>query len=493
MRRNGHMTDARDQPPNLRRGALSLLGGQWGKYLLQILSFVVLARLLTPSDFGLVTMVTAVLGLATVLGDMGLSMAALQRESLSQGEKSNLFWLNVVTGLVAMLLAVAASPLLAAFYQRPEVLWIGLAISVTFLMNGTSVQSKVELNRRGKFGALASIDLGSQLVAFASAVLLALVGAGYWALVAQSITAALVGSVWAMAQASWVPSRWSRADPVTPFLRFGLSTLALQAVNYISVNVANVVLGRTMSSAAVGIYGRATQLVSLPVQQLASPLTRISLPFLADKSRASHAALLTAAVTIQHVLVVALLGALSLLAATADPLVPLLLGSDWAAAVPLVQVLAVGGAFQALGYLYYWLFLSTARTGSLLASELPGRLLLIVLVLLAWPFGLTAVAWSFSIAQFIIWLTGSLFYVKRTGVPAGALVRAATPTSLLYTVAAVGGIWVGQVVPTDASALRVLVSGAVWLAVCAIGFLLVPSCRRALLGAARILRARRAG
>ena len=487
------MADSPERPHNLRRGALSLLGGQWGKYLLQILSFVVLARLLTPSDFGLVTMVTAVLGLATVLGDMGLSMAALQRETLSQGEKSNLFWLNVATGLFVTVLAAAASPLLAMFYQRPEVLSIGLAISLTFVLNGASVQSKVEMNRRGRFGSLASIDLGSQLFAFVAAVVLALIGAGYWALVAQSVTSALVGSAWAVVQASWVPSRWSRNDSVKPFLSFGLSTLALQAVNYISVNLANVVLGRTMSSAAVGIYGRATQLVSLPVQQLASPLTRISLPFLAQKSRASKDALMDAAVTIQHVLVVALLGALSLLAATADPLVPLLLGSDWTSAVPLVQILAVGGAFQALGYLYYWLFLSTARTGSLLASELPGRLLLIVLVLVSWPFGLAAVAWSFSIAQMVIWLTGSVFYVRRTGVPANALVRAAAPTTLLYTVAASVAILVGQLVQNDSPLMRVAISAVVWTAVCAIGFLVLPSCRRALLGAARVLRARRAG
>ncbi|MDR6691210.1 PST family polysaccharide transporter [Microbacterium sp. 1154] len=485
------MTDSPDRPRNLRRGAMSLLGGQWGKYLLQILSFVVLARLLSPSDFGLVTMVTAVLGLATVLGDMGLSMAALQRESLTQGEKSNLFWLNVLTGLIATILAAAASPVLAVFYQRSEVLWIGLAISVTFLLNGASVQSKVEMNRRGRFGALASIDLGSQAVAFASAVILALAGAGYWALVVQSVAAALVGSVWAMAQGKWIPSRWSSTDPVKPFLRFGLSTLALQAVNYVSVNVANVVLGRTMSSAAVGIYGRATQLVSLPVQQLASPLTRISLPYLADKSRVSQNALLSAAVTIQHVLVVALLGALSLLAATADPLVPLLLGSDWAPAVPLVQILAVGGAFQALGYLYYWLFLSTARTASLLASELPGRIFLMVLVLVAWPFGLAAVAWSFSIAQMIIWLTGTLFFVHRTGVAARVLVRAAAPTTLLYAAAASAAILVGQLVLIDSSVLRVIISATVWLAACGLGFTLVPSCRRAILSAAAVIKNRK--
>lgn len=473
----------------MRGGVFSLLAGQWGKYLLQVLSFVVLARLLSPADFGLITMMTAVLGLATVVGDMGLSMAALQREALSQSEKSNLFWLNLLMGLLATLLAAVASPILAGFYGQPELTMIGLAISITFVMGGASVQSKVELNRQARFATLASIDFGAQAIAFLASVGLALGGAGVWALVGQSLIAPLVGGIWAVLAAKWIPSRWARDTPVKPFLTFGASTLALQSVNYISVNIANVVIGRTMMPASVGIYGRATQLISLPVQQLASPLTRIALPYLADQSRISSEKFELAALMTQRILVVVLLGALSLLAALADPLVPLLLGSDWLQAVPLVRILAIGGAFQALGYLYYWLFLSTARTRELLISELPGRLLLLVLVLLTWPLGLEAIAWSFVASQFVIWLTGSLFYVRRTGVRTGPLLSTAAPMVVLYLVSTVAALVVGWVLISEAPVLRVLATGGVWLLLVGLGYWLVPACRAGL--AATVTRLRR--
>ncbi|TFD29192.1 lipopolysaccharide biosynthesis protein [Cryobacterium lyxosi] len=412
-------------------GVLMLLGGQWAKYLIQIASLVVLSRLLSTTDFGLIAMVTAVVGVASVIGDFGLSLAALQAFNLSSLQKSNLFWLNtalgVITGICVALLALP----LANFYDRPEIAGLTLLIATTFPLNGIAVQFRTELNRRLEFRTLALSDVFGQAAGLAIAVIAALLDYEYWALGIQTVAGSLVSLLIVAIASKWIPGWPNRQGNIGGLLRFGGSTLATQMVKYASSNVDSVLIGRTHGAAILGIYDRAFQLVSLPVHQLAAPLTRVVLPYL---SRLSPGTLDVPLQKIQLGLAYGLVCVLSILASASEPLITIILGSKWAAAAPILEILALGSLFQALGYIYYWLFLSIAKTAYLFWSELFGRGLMIVLMVMFVPYGPEWVALSSSIGLFVIWIFGTIFAVPRTGVRVTPLLSiAARPVGLFVT------------------------------------------------------------
>jgi PST family polysaccharide transporter len=473
------------------RGAMLLLGGQWTKYALQLVSFVVLARLLSPESFGLLTMTMSIVGVATVIGDFGLSLAAIQAPTLSQAEKSNLFWMNALIGALTSVAAACSGPLLAVLYDEPETALIAPALSLIFLANGLSTQARVELNRRHAFGRIATADVIGQVLAFLLAVGAAISGAGVWALVIQSVAGPTMSALLVVTWAKWRPSAWSRKAKISPFIRFGMYTFFVQLVNYGTSNVDSVVVGANSGAAVLGIYNRAYQLVSLPIQQLVSPLTRVALPYLSRFAAGPDhdpVKLQRAANRVQSILALILIGALSALASLAGPLIAVFLGEDWASAAPLLQILAVGAVFQCLGYVYYWLFLASAATSLLFLSELPGRILMVIAIVLSGPLGPTWVAAAAALGQLLIWLTGTIFFVRRLNLSAGALVRAGFGQATIFLVAFGVTSLLQWTIVSWPSLLQLLAMTGCWLTTSLGLFAAFPAMRTVLTDAYRLVR-----
>src|SRR5207237_1933354 len=144
---------------------------------------MILARLLTPKDFGLFAMVTTVMAFLRVFKDAGLSTATIQREDITHGQVSNLFWINVaMSGAIGLLLA-AGSPAIAWFYREPRLVPITLVLSSTFLLSGLAVQHTALLNRQMRFQAIAVVQVGSMLVGIAVGIGMAWHNYSYWSLV----------------------------------------------------------------------------------------------------------------------------------------------------------------------------------------------------------------------------------------------------------------------------------------------------------------------
>lgn len=395
-------------------GAASLLSGQWIKYLLQVASLVVLSRLLEPEDFGLVAMVTAVGGVATVIGDFGLSLAAIRATHLTRQQKSNLFWINSTLGIVLGLVVILVSPTLGAFYGDPRIVTIGYWMALTFALNGAAVQFKVEINRRAEFRNLAAIDVVSQFCGFIFSAGLALAGGGYWALMAQIIAIPAVGLVLAVLLAKWRPSWWQWSAGTRGYLGFGAMTSATQVMNYVANNIAAVAIGRSSGPDVVGYYNRAFQLAALPVQQIASPLTRLMLPYLSERAD-NRQAFAFAVGRVQTVLGFVLVAIISAIGGAAVPVVALLLGDGWGDSALFVQILAVGSVFQSLSYAYYWATLAAGRARLLFWVELPGRVVSIAAVLLLAPHSPHLAAAGASAGAIVIWILAVVVVPRHLG------------------------------------------------------------------------------
>lgn len=420
------------------RGAGVTLVGQGLRFGVQVASLVVLARLLSPADFGLVAMVTALLGAADIVRDFGLSSAAIQARTLDDSERTNLFWANLGIGVLCALAVAAAAPLVVWFYGDRRLLVIVFALSWVFVANGASTQFRAELSRNLRFSALVTVDVAAQVVGISSAVVAAVLGAGYWAIVTQQMVVVVVTLGLCVVLCPWRPGRPHRQVSVRRFFSYGGGVLATQLIAYTTRNVDNVAIGGYWGAQPLGLYSRAYQLLMTPLNQINAPLTRVALPILArvqdDKPLYQHyleRAQLVGCYLTATVLAVA--------AGLAQPIVGLLFGARWSAVAPLFALLALGGIFRAVSQISYWIFLSRGLTGAQLRLYLVTRPVSIAVMLSGLPWGPTGVAIGCSVAYFLdflvqLWWAGRVADVRTwpllrkalqcillVGAPAGAM------------------------------------------------------------------------
>ncbi len=252
------------------RGGFAKICSQGANFLLRMGSLMILARLLDPKDFGLVGMVTAVLGAFNVFRDFGLSAAAVQRTTVTEEQSSTLFWINLLVGAILGLLALAMAPFVVAFYHEQRLFGVTTVLATAFFFNAAGVQHTALLERQMRFTTLSVIDFVSLLAGTSIAIAMATHGFGYWALVATTTVTPLVCTVGLWLTTAWVPGRPHKQVGVRSMMRFG-GTLTLNGlVMYIASNFEKILLGRFWGVDALGLYGRAYQLINIPTENLNS-------------------------------------------------------------------------------------------------------------------------------------------------------------------------------------------------------------------------------
>lgn len=459
------------------RGAAASLGAQGIKFLIQMIAIVILARLLVPEDYGLVAMVSAIVGVAVLLSDFGLSMASIQAQDISRQQKTNLFWLNLAIGIVLSAgIYLLAGPI-SALYGDPRLVQITQVLSITFLLSAATTQFRAESSRRLRFKAMALADVTSQAVSFGASIVLALVGFGYWALVAQQVLFAAMQLLMLGIAARWFPGLPRRGVPMRELVTFGINTSGVQFLNYVSSNVDTVLIGRFNGPDMLGLYNRAYQFFRLPLQQLAAPMTRVAFPILSKlNGKPEYDAYIQRA---QLLLTYVLGGMFFIAVGISAPLIDLLLGDGWDLAKGIFAILSIGGVFQAMGYVYYWVFLSRAMTGIQLRFQLISRTIMIALMCVGVIWGPYGVAAGSSLGLIINWIILSVFALPRTGVAVGPLIRAAMrPIGLYAAMLAISSPVILLTPAWNNPVLELLAIGGTMLVVLGVAYLVFSPIRR---------------
>lgn len=395
------------------RGAIITMTSRGVRLMWQFVGLIVLARYVNPADYGLLAMAGAFVGFAGLLGDFGVSVSALRRVSIGLRERDALFWFSTFSGCGLAVATVGVAPLVAMFYSENAVIWIMWALAPVFIVNGASAQYRVDAVRQGRFRVLAASDIVSSSISLVVAVVLAVRGFGYWALIAQTIIGAAIGAIILVWQLRWIPGRPARDGQLRGHLGFGSVSTFAALINYISTNTDSIALGRFLGPSSVGTYSRAYQLFSLPVDQITSPLTSVLLPVLARVDVDSLPAVL---LRVQRCLAYLILGVCLVIAAGGTPLTALLLGGRFTGAGQLVQVLMAGAVFQISAYVYYWAFLTTDRMALLFWCEVPSRVLMTLMIIVGSAYyGTTGAAVGHTVGLFSSWLILTTVGVRRLG------------------------------------------------------------------------------
>jgi len=423
--------------------------GQAFRIILQVVSVSVLARLLSPTDYGLLAIVVAVVGVGEIFRDFGLSTAAIQAPTLSNGQRSTLFWLNTAIGATLTVIVFIGSPLVAVIFGHHQLIGIARALAFTFLINGMMAQYRASLVRSLRFAATMVSDLGSQLLGIGVAVVAAASGAGYWALVAQQLTQAFSGLIFLMMQSRWLPLRPVPLREIRPMIHYGWNLAASQLVGYLNSNVDTFVISLRFSAASLGLYNRGFQLLMRPLNQMRGPTNNVAVPVLSrvqdDEERSNRFVVqgqIALGYTMVPILVVAFAGAL--------PVVNLFLGHRWEATAPIIAALAVAGTFETLAYVGSWVYQARALTPHLLRYTLVSLGVKATCVLVGSHFGIAGVAIGYATAPALCWPL-SLWWLSRiTPYPlrqlwqgAGRILACAIPAAVIgrMTVSWLGSSW----------------------------------------------------
>jgi PST family polysaccharide transporter len=432
------------------QGGLVGMVAQGIAFVVQMGSTLVLARLLSPTDFGLLGMVVAFTGVLNLFRDAGLSVAAVQRQELTHEDASTLFWINVLIGVFLAIVAAMASPFLVSFYREPRLLFVTIACATTFVVNGLTVQHRALLTREMRFATLAKINILALVAGAIVGITLAVSGYGYWALVGTTVTHPLVTVIGVWITMPWLPGRPRRTAGIRGLLSTGGIVTLNSLVVYFAYNTEKVLLGRFWGAELLGLYGRAYQLANLPVEQLNSSFSAVGLAGL-SRMQSDRERLRRSFLRGYSILVSLGVPVVVICAVFAEEIVHILLGPQWNESARVLRLLSPTVLAFTLINPFGWFMQATGNV----RRSLNIALLIAPVVIGGIAFGLAhgpiGVATGYSTAMLTLIVPVIVWATYNTGVrvadcwnaikwPLGAGAGAALAASLIKVTALAGFI-----------------------------------------------------
>jgi O-antigen/teichoic acid export membrane protein len=394
-------------------GAVTL-SAQGGKFVLSLVSTMILARLLTPGDFGLVAMVTTVTGFLRVFKDAGLSIATVQREKITHAQVSNLFWINVAVSALCTLIIAASASVVGRFYHNSQVVNITLLLSITFLISGLTVQHQALLKRQMRFKALALIEVGSMTVSVLVGVIMALLGYRYWSLVGSSLSMEVAGLLLTLSVSRWRPQWPSKRSGIRPLLSFGANQTAGSFISSLARASDNLLIGRVYGSDSVGLYSRASVLLIRPLEQFLMPINAVFIPAL-SRLQSQPNRYRTAFLRVYEAVALTVFLFTSLFLALSGPLILVLLGPKWEQAAAIFGGFTIAALCIPLANASSWLFTSQGRGKDMLIAQSINSCAIVASFIVGLPFGPVGVAIAFSVSSLLIRVPILYFSAGRRG------------------------------------------------------------------------------
>ena len=395
---------------SVRSGAITLIDQALSSGV-SLASVIILARLLTPEDYGIVAMVTAITGFANLFKDLGLSTATIQSRDITHDQLSVMFWINAGLGALITMIIAASGPFLAWFYRKPQLTLVTLGISLTSVLSSLGTQHGALLSRQMRFGALAVVRVSGLVAGLITAVAVALSGGTYWALVLSSLVNSLWSSCGLWIVSSFRPSRPKRGTGVRPLLRFGMNIVAFDIVSYIYGNTDNILIGRAWGARQLGLYNKAYSLLLLPMQNLRAPLNRVAFPVMSQLQNDPRQ-FRSYFIKYCSLLAFTMMPFVAFLYACSENVIRLLLGSGWMGAAELFSILALASFIQSVAGIRVTVLLALGRGGRYFRWGLYNTIATVGSFFCGLPWGAKGVAIGLCISSYVL-LHPSLIYAFR--------------------------------------------------------------------------------
>lgn len=385
---------------------------------IQFASGIVLARLLTPAEFGLVAMLGIFVAFAGLLMSSGFASALIQQREENNTDSSTAFWFNIGSGTVMALALGACAPLIARFYGQPELVLITWAMALNLWLASWLTVHSALLTRHLNFKVQAKASGFSNLAGAATAVFFALRGAGVWALVAQTLTTTFLNVILIWWMHRWRPKATFSTRSFRKLFGFGGFMLASSILNSLSTRLYTLLIGKVYSTHDLGLYARGVTTRDASQTMLGTIFSRVAFPVLARhgkdpvalRKRLKSANQLTMAINLP-----AMIG----LAMVADVAIPTLFGHQWKGTVPVLQILCLSGALYPLQLSNLQVLMAQGHSAKMFRLELIKKSILVGSMLIASHWGILAIAWSTVFSSLVAFAINA--HYSRTLIKYGAV------------------------------------------------------------------------
>ena len=347
---------------------------------LQFVTLAVLARLLSPPDFGLMGMIMVVIGFAQAFADMGISNAIIHRQDATRNQLSSLYWLNIIAGIIVFFVVCASAPLIIGFYHEPRLHNLLYLTAVIFLITPFGQQFQILLQKELRFNGLAKIEIATSIVNSAVAIVLAFSGFGVYSLIWGQLasTSTRVLMLFSTGWRNWRPGfHFSKRD-LKGYLSFGLYQVGERTINYLNSNLDYLLIGSMLGAKSLGYYTLAYNLIIRPSSLINPVITKVAFPVFSrmqnetNRLKRGYLKVLQLLSTVNFPVMVGL-------AVVAPIAVPVIFGEQWLPSILLIQILTIVGLLRSTGNPVGSLLLSKGRADlgfkwnlALAITQIPG-------------------------------------------------------------------------------------------------------------------------
>jgi O-antigen/teichoic acid export membrane protein len=463
---------------NIVRGSAFLAGASVGSFAINVVSTMILGRLLDPEAYGLLAMVFVVTSFLTQFRDLNLSLATVQKQRITHSQISTIYWINVAISCAIALIVLALAPGISWFYDEPRLTAIAACLALTIVIRGFASQHKALLRRKMRFGAMVGIDLASMLAGYSVAVGIAWHGFGYWALVWLHLTTAIADLVLCWVVTGWRPSLAVRGSGVRAMVAFGTNLTAYAIVRYVSRSLDNAIIGWSSGASGLGVYSRSRDLVGQVTGYAQSPFSAVGVPSLSRQQNEPANYRRTFRRLAEKIALLAL-PATVMIFCTASDIVEVLLGPKWAASAPILKILAVLISTESIFGAINWLFISQGRGAQLLRYGVFDSGSRAVAIFIGMQWGTIGIAVALALTAVCLHLPAQIWYACRQGpVRQADVYRMLAPLVLGSLVGLVAVQLAQRAFPSGNPLITIAVSGATLAAVELLVLLVTPSGRQ---------------
>lgn len=386
-------------------------------FVITVANTMILARLLTPGDFGLFAMATTLTALVSLFRDFGLVPAIVYQEEIAHLHLSQAFWLSVRLNAALAIFMIAMMPVLVWFYREPRLVAGTLVLIGGAFVLGLSYIHTAILQREMRFGVIAAQNAGSLLVGALVGVSLALAGAGYGALVGQQLTMYLVqaGIVWRVCPwrpLGYISVRKTKQDDIESIRSYSRQTIIARLFG-VRKELDRILVGRYAGTAGLGLYQAARGWAILPIDQMLTPIKALAVSSMSrlHKQPAAYRRYVHHAFLAVHTV---LLPALVFIVLFAPVIVRVLLGTQWLAAIPLLRILGIAAIFDSFNRLTTWIYLSNGQTERRMRWTFFSTPVAILGIVLGLPWGVIGVALGYMGATILLAIPAAQYCIRSS-------------------------------------------------------------------------------
>ena len=405
-------------PETLKRRTIKAIawnaGQKYGTLAITFLTNIVLARLLSPDDFGIIGLLAVFIAISNAILDGGFSSSLIQRKEVTQIDYSTIFFWNLGISIIIVVSLVTCSPLIGQYFHKPILTKILKVESSILLINSFCVVQQTILIKKLQFKLLAFRSIIAAILSSTIGIILAYKGYGVWALVWQGILNSFFSAILLWTVAKWSPSMIYSWKSIKKMYKFGTYIFVSSICNTLYINIQSFIIGKVFSISDLGYYSQAKKLESVPVDGTSSVLNAVLFPVYSSvaDNHTQHIAIVRKNMNLISFVTVPLM---ILLIIIAKPLIITLFSSKWEPSIPMFQILCIAGIFTPLNMANTEIFKSIGAGGIYFILQTVKRIIGVIIILCFVPFGFYPLLWASTIIGIISYGINLYFSNKYFG------------------------------------------------------------------------------